>query len=240
MRVSDFLFRGQADARWNLDTTLERVYPDALEAKRYYSAAWYALPEIEAHTGKLWEIPAPDDYDQWIDQQRMFGWEDVKALEYFVYLRHHGFPSPLLDWTQSPFIAAYFAMSSARVDVPRAGIYAYMEFAGGSKGRSSLRPGIRAIGHTVRTHRRHFLQQSEYTFCTKKVGSSWYYANHADAFGRLEHGPDQRQDLVWRFTIPTSERTPVLRQLDRFNLNAFSLFGSEEGLMETAAFRAFT
>jgi hypothetical protein len=45
------------------------------------------------------------------------------------------------------------------------------------------------------------------------------------------------QDLLWKFNIPTSERLKVLKFLDAHNLNAFSLFGSEESLMETMALR---
>ena len=43
---------------------------------------------------------------------------------------------------------------------------------------------------------------------------------------------------LWKFTIPSSERTKVLQLLDSMNLNAYSLFGSEESLMDTVAFRA--
>ena len=36
-----------------------------------------------------------------------------------------------------------------------------------------------------------------------------------------------------------SERAEFLAQLDRFNINAFSLFGSEESLMETLSVREY-
>lgn len=63
--------------------------------------------------------------------------------------------------------------------------------------------------------------------------AKWNFARHGDVFARS----DRDQDLLWRFNIPSSERRKVLRLLDSHNLNAFSLFGSEESLIETLAFR---
>ena len=45
------------------------------------------------------------------------------------------------------------------------------------------------------------------------------------------------QDLLWKMTIPASERRKVLRHFDKFNMNEFTLFASEEGLLEMLAMR---
>ncbi len=47
------------------------------------------------------------------------------------------------------------------------------------------------------------------------------------------------QDLLWKYNIPISERNKVLKKLDAFNLNLFSVFGSDESLMATMATRQF-
>jgi len=47
------------------------------------------------------------------------------------------------------------------------------------------------------------------------------------------------QDVLTKFDIPVTERNKVIKRLDAFNLNASSLFGSEDSLMETLATRRF-
>jgi len=64
--------------------------------------------------------------------------------------------------------------------------------------------------------------------------SQWYFERHERVFQRGE----EHQDFLWKFSIPWTERLHVLRLLDEYNLNAFSLFESQESLMETLAVRA--
>jgi hypothetical protein len=56
----------------------------------------------------------------------------------------------------------------------------------------------------------------------------------AGVFGIRDH---LNQDRLWKFTLPTSEQVKVLKFCDRVNLTAFTLFDSEEGLLEQQAMR---
>lgn len=47
------------------------------------------------------------------------------------------------------------------------------------------------------------------------------------------------QDLLWKITLPTSERLNALLTLEKLTIDAYSLFESEESLMESVAARAF-
>lgn len=230
-------FRGQANAEWKLQTTLERRTENQFDFLDYYRLVLKIKPEIETISGAMWEMPSFPDLSKWakdFDHTH----ENIRAYEYLAYLRHNGFPSPLLDWSYSPYVAAYFAFSSA--SNAQAAIFVYAETPSGLKGSSSDEPVIRALGPYVRTHRRHFLQQSRYTVCGKySADDGWKFVPHQTAFEnpRRNQKNQNQQDLLWKIVIPTSERIKVMALLDQFNLNAFSLFGSEASPMETLAFR---
>ncbi|HTT09251.1 MAG TPA: FRG domain-containing protein [Gammaproteobacteria bacterium] len=231
--ISDYLFRGQSDSSWELSTTLERYAGRLLSLEEYYQIVLATKPQVETFTGARWEIPSKPEYLQKIEEVGFLTFGRFPAYEYFVYLRHHGFPSPLLDWTRSPFVAAYFAFKDHQSSETSTSIFAYCEYTAGNKTGSSSHPEITGLGPYVRSHRRHFQQQSHYTICTINQGSNLSYAQHDDVFA--ENSEDQ--DELWKFNIPSSERLKVLKRLELYNINAFSLFGSEESLMETLSFR---
>ena len=71
----------------------------------------------------------------------------------------------------------------------------------------------------------------------KDPGPQWHYTSHEDVFVRQGGLMMMGQDQLWKFTLPRSERKRVLAYLDEHNLNAYSLFGSDEALMEMMARR---
>lgn len=238
---SYFLYRGQEDSALNLLTTLERNGQE-MTLKKYYHLISVVKPQIESFTGVNWNILSyPNGIDKWLNENssiipHAFGCSpDFQEIySYMIYLRHHGFPSPMIDWTISPYVAAYFAFRRELQDVRNVSIYVYLESKSeiGLKGGGCSEPYIYQLGPYVRTDRRHFIQQSRYTICVVH-DKEWRYAPHEKAFSRCE----PEQDALWKFNIPYSERLKVLRLLERYNINALSLFGSEESLMETMSIR---
>jgi FRG domain len=233
------LFRGQQNSEWPLTTTLERNGQVGMTFKAFYDLIIGRIgPAVETFTGV--PVPAYDD-----GLSKAFA-EDLELLtlrrrfppvdlySYMVYLRHHGFPSPLLDWSHSPYVAAFFAFRDECGGSAKRSIYAYCEMPEGFKGGGVGDLSVRQIGSYVRSHRRHFRQQSDYTICSSwDSNHGWRFASHQELF---DH-PRPKQDFLWRFDIPSSERDKVLQSLDDHNLNAFSLFDSEETLLETMWFR---
>lgn len=233
--VSDVLFRGQSNSRWDLLTTLERYAGPDWTLYDYYRKIFAAKPRVESFTGKTWQIPTPPEYEKWLEDYNPLGIFEFKAYDYMVYLRHHGFPSPLLDWTASPYVAAYFAFRDVLSTADSVAIFAYIEHVGQGKEACSSEGSIYGLGPYVTTHKRHFLQQSEYTICSRLENGRALYTSHESLFCKGADG----QDLLRKFVLPASERTKVLKRLDLYNVHAYSLFGSEESLMETIAVREF-
>jgi FRG domain-containing protein len=228
-------FRGQGDAVWPLRTTLERRTNRTRAVADYFNLISEIEPAIETFTGNEFVRPHRPEVDRFCREYDLFDQNLREHATYLAHLRHGGFPSPLLDWTASPYVAAYFAFHNARHDGDIA-IYAYREWASRFKVGGSDSPHIVSFGPLFKTHKRHFRQQSRYTACAQFMDGQWYFVPHDQVFGQTDN---QKQDLLWKMSVPASERLKVLRFCEKVNLNDFTLFDSEEGLLEQLAMRVF-
>ena len=95
------VYRGLGNSQYSLESTAHRA--GIFNLHHYLKEV---LPRVRAELlkrhGLRIDLSAPD------------GLAEILAL-----IRHHGFPSPIMDWSKSPWVALYFAITSAKLDRER-------------------------------------------------------------------------------------------------------------------------
>ncbi len=160
------LYRGLADSKWLLDTTLERQSDKRWTVRSYCELIYRCAPQIESFLGTSWNLGTFEELEKELADKFDDVFAKIPNYDYWAYLRHRGFPSPLLDWSRSPYIALFFSLCE-KSTAEYSSLYAYIEMPSGTKGWTGGAPRITVLHPYVRTHKRHFLQQSYYTVSTE-------------------------------------------------------------------------
>lgn len=212
------------------------LWKEKFTVRKYLYFATRSSNEIESYTDKNWGIPDFPDVLKKMEEKKSEYAPYLPFYDYLVYLRHHGYPSPLLDWTESPYIAAYFSMCDGQNDGYSA-VYAYIETPEGSKSVDVTRANINLLGPFVSTDKRHFAQKAWYT-----IASTWSerneeheFCSHHDVFNKN----DDDQDILIKIIIPRGDRRLALRELNDYNINHFTLFQNEDSLIKAISMKDF-
>ncbi|WP_432472357.1 FRG domain-containing protein [Amphritea sp. HPY] len=89
------LYRGQSNSSWPIRTSLHRT--GRVNLINYFADD---IPRLYRHIHALTSLKFDLNNN-----------DDIGSLLYLA--QHHGYPTPLLDWSLSPFVAAYFAFITA-------------------------------------------------------------------------------------------------------------------------------
>ena len=104
---NDWVFRGQRDANWDISSSLERVLPI------WKKGSQKVKKEIGEYLGYS-EGRLFDKFSERVEQFTSIGEAAADTiLGKLALMQHHGVPTRLIDWTESSYVATYFAVEEA-------------------------------------------------------------------------------------------------------------------------------
>jgi hypothetical protein len=152
-------------------------------------------------------------------------------------LQHHGFPTPLLDWTHSPFVAAFFAYRRGQARAPDADKVRVLVF-----DRTSWISDFPQI-QSITFAQPHFSVIEAYNFENPRAApqqSISTVTNLDDIETYIAHCEQaQGKTYLRAVDLPFSERRQVMEQLRTIGITAASLFPGLDGACEELRGRFF-
>jgi hypothetical protein len=213
-----FAFRGQQSNVWRLRTSFHRAGRANLER--------YALQDIPAVSKNLSGLT-----------KHLFNLAEPLQYGAFVSLiQHHGYPTPLLDWTHSPYVAAFFAYRGLRaraesdkfVRIFKFDVKRWSKLPQWAK-LGILPPHISILDALAVENNRMLPQQALSTITN---------IDDIESFVQRQE-ETSHETFLEAFDIPASERQVVSRDLEMMGIGAGSLLPGLDGACEQLKERHF-
>ena len=221
-------FRGQAVSEWKLEPTLMRLNPQPPET--------HLLNRFKQNASLLIQDPPTGE----------FGW--------LFLMQHYRVPTRLLDWSESPLVALYFAVDSY-YDKPGA-LWALMPTKLNEK--SNFRPEYEhEVPSFEDVHLQNYLPATIAHEHKSKLFPMAAIAPRNSPRMQAQQGvftishrenvliedigaQGAERDYIWRYIIPPEAKEEVQRQLRMLGYNKFMLFPELESLSDRASQKSFS
>jgi hypothetical protein len=213
-----FIYRGQADSTWTLKTGIHRT------------GQWRTPDDIRVYVEKVVPI-AHQSVAAWEGRRRNLT-DPFELAQFIAYLQHNGFPTPLLDWTFSPYIAAYFAFEGVNHFEPQCNhvcAYAFDAYRWGQTFKQSYdytdpNVHVSVLEPSFVGNPKQLLQQGIYL-----------YTNFEDVESHIEANQQDKEPFLYKYRLSCRERVPALRELRLMNITAMHLSPCLESVCKKVA-----
>ncbi len=226
-RSDGILYRGQSDSKWEIKTSLERYGKDRVGCNGYYRQIDAYKTLINPLIDRKFERKAtrtgyPFDFNQYEEGS----WE-LPEMEYLAYLRHHGFPTPLVDWSRSLYVALFFACEDFNRTKTDGKVFLYIPPEIRSGGNNV--PDYRHIGRYVEVGKRHLAQQSEYLIPIVYT-SEWEFIPFKEVADK-----DVNNHKVIEIKVNKSSKAKIMKDLNDMNINRYTMYMDQDSLIKSLA-----
>lgn len=221
------LFRGQIDHEWKIRSSLERHGIEIIECEEYYrkidSYKPFINPLIEnRYERKLTRSGYPFEFTEY----EKGSWE-LPEMEYLAYLRNHGFPTPLIDLSQSCFVALFFACEDFNHRNKDGKVFLYSPPQTRFTGNEI--PELRLIGRYVEGGKRHFAQQSQYVIPIV-YDSVWKFITFSKVIDS-----ESNEHVLEEIKISKNVKAKLMKELNEMNINRYTMYLNEDALIKSLA-----
>lgn len=208
LQYSHFVWRGQRDSEWGLQSSIDRLVETNPRKKLTKRLLETHLEKFKVATrGRRGANPP----------------REISEDEWWALGQHHGLATPLLDWTRSPFVALYFAFEKS--ESPKSGVRAVWALSGAASLNSKLKENHSDLESSVlqliRPHQdenaRLVSQGGLFTRAPLGQTVEDWIRKHAS------FGEEGAAHLI-RILIPDYAREECLRALNMMNINHMTLF----------------
>jgi hypothetical protein len=223
----NILYRGQRDCSWKIRSTLERHGITRIKCKEYYKLIDSYKPLLNPLINRKFERRSTlGGYPFNFDEYEEGSWQ-LPEMEYLTYLRNHGFPTPLIDWSSSPYIALFFACEDFHGSETNGKVFVY-SLPKIRLGGNDI-PDLRHLGRYIEAGKRHFAQQSEYLLPTVYC-SEWEFISYNEVIQSSKNA-----HVVVEVEICCASKAAIMRDLKSMNINRYTMYLDEDSLIKTFA-----